>query len=161
MSSDLQIRPFNAATDLESLSACVIAIQDFERELVPSMPSGLGISKAYIDDMMRKCHRYEGRIDVATVDEAVVGYVTLYLKMHSHEVEDGDAPYAQIGDLVLLAEFRGRGFGKRLMHHVEQLAREAGANALRIGVLCANTVAADLYQSLEFKPLAMQLEKTL
>jgi len=115
VSEALLIRAFEERTDLPQLKTCVIAIQDFERQLVPSMPAGIAIADSYIDDLLIKCARYDGTIHVATVNKEIVGYATLYLSMRSDGIEDGDGSFAQIGDLVLLEAYRGQGFGRQMM----------------------------------------------
>jgi ribosomal protein S18 acetylase RimI-like enzyme len=95
------------------------------------------------------------------VDEKIVGYTSIYTRMISDEIEDGKEAYGLVGDLVVLENHRGRGYGKKLIERAEAAAKENGVRTLGIGVLSQNTVAADLYASLGFKPFSMQLEKSL
>jgi ribosomal protein S18 acetylase RimI-like enzyme len=157
----MQIREYNPATDNTGLHRCVEVLQDFEREMLPSMPAGADISAAYVEDIFDQCRKYDGTVLVAIEQNCVVGYTTIYRRMVSDELEDGDQEYAYIGDLVVLDQCRGKGYGRQLMQVAESIAREAGAHILRIGVLTDNTPAVALYQSLAFRPLSMQLEKDL
>lgn len=157
----MQIREYHPGTDNTGLHYCVEVLQDFERQLMPSMPSGAEISAAYVEDIFSQCKQYDGTILVAIADEDVIGYATIYRRMTSDEVEDGDQEYAFIGDLLVLQQYRGHGYGRQLMQKAEAIAIQAGATVLRIGVLSGNTNAVELYTSLDFKPLSLQLEKDL
>lgn len=157
----MQIREYDPGTDNTGLYHCVEVLQDFERQLLPSMPSGAEISAAYVEDMFDQCKRYDGTILVATSDQQVIGYATIYRRMTSDEVEDGDQEYAYIGDLLVLQQYRGHGYGRQLLQRAEAIAIHAGASVLRIGVLSDNTEAVALYKSLDFKPLSLQLEKDI
>ncbi len=157
----MQIREYNPATDNTGLHHCVEALQDFEREILPSMPKGADISAAYVEDMFDQCRKYDGTVLVAVEQSGVIGYATIYRRMTSDDVEDGDQEYAYIGDLLVLDAYRGHGYGRQLMQNAEAIAKQSGASVLRIGVLTDNTDAVSLYKSLDFKPLSLQLEKDL
>jgi len=47
----MQIREFYAESDLDGLRACVISVQDYERNLDPRLPSGKDIVEEYVLDM--------------------------------------------------------------------------------------------------------------
>lgn len=155
------IREFNDKTDMEGLRACVIALQDFERKLVPSMPAGSDICDAYIADTFKECKQFAGHILMAIEANEIAGYATVYTRMVSDDISDGDTEYGFVSDLSVLPEHRQKGIGRRLMLEAEQLVRDSGTATLRIGVLTANSVAVDLYLAQGFQPLAMQLEKPL
>lgn len=157
----MQIREFNPDADSEGLRHCVEALQDYERKLIPAMPAGAEICAPYVAEMFFQCEKYDGTILVAIENELVIGYATIYRKMTSDDIEDGDQEYAYIGDLLVLEKYRGHGYGRQLMQRAESIARATGASVLRIGVLTDNTGAVSLYKSLDFKPLSLQLEKAL
>lgn len=123
------------------------------------MPAGADICEAYVAQIMEKCARYAGTILVGADADAITGYVTIYTRMISDALEDGDDEYADIGDLLVLQHYRGQGYGRALMQAAEQRARQSGAKMLRIGVLSANRPAVTLYESLQFQPWAIRMEK--
>jgi ribosomal protein S18 acetylase RimI-like enzyme len=157
----MKIREYCDKTDRDGLYRCVECIQDFERRLVPSMPKGSEICTAYVADVLNQCARYEGKILVAVEDSEIIGYASIYTKMVSDEIEDSDEEFSYIGDLLVLDEYRGRGHGRELLRVAEGYAARAGTKTIRIGVLAANKSAVNLYRSMEYEPLAIQLEKNL
>ncbi len=157
----MQIRRFDPDADMADLTRCVIEIQDYERAIVPSMPSGDSICAEYISQMLQKCERYTGCILVAVVNDRVVGYISVFSKMVSDEIDDGNEEFGQIGDVVVLEKHRANGYGKRLIEEAHELARAQGVSILRIGVLGQNKVAVDLYRSLGFEVFSLQLQKSI
>lgn len=157
----MQIRRFDPDADLADLTRCVIEIQDYERTIVPSMPSGDSICTEYISQMLQKCERYTGYILVAVVNDRVVGYISIFTKMVSDEIDDGNEEFGQIGDVVVLDKHRANGYGKILIEEAHELAKAQGVRILRIGVLGQNKMAVDLYRSLGFEVFSLQLQKSI
>ena len=69
----MQIRPYVSDTDGEQLRACVIELQNFEREIDPRMPSGEEIVDDYIIAMLFRCRMCDGQVLVADVDGEIAG----------------------------------------------------------------------------------------
>jgi GNAT superfamily N-acetyltransferase len=69
--------------------------------------------------------------------------------------------FGLIGDLVVLEEYRKRGYGTELLSAAEQEAKASNVKWLRVGVLSENRVASELYLSRGFSPHSVQLEKAL
>ncbi len=59
-------------------------------------------------------------------------------------------PLINIHDVVALAQFRGRGVGRRLMAEVENIARAKGCCKITLEVLSGNTPAMQLYADLGY-----------
>lgn len=156
-----QIREIQPNTDLDGLRECVVELQDFEKMLIPEMPSGNDILERYITDVFQRCEKYAGRVFVAAVDDCVVGYISIFTQMKSDSIADGDSVFASIGDLVVLERYRRKGLSRLLLARAEDYARSHGSVAVRIGVLSCNVVAADLYRSIGYRSLSEQLEKVL
>ena len=155
------IRLLDESNDLTDLRRCAIEIQDFERTMVPTRPSGESICTEYMTQMLDTCKKYAGFILVAIVNEQVAGYVSVFTRMVSHEIIDGNEEFGQIGDLVVLEQFRGRGVGRQLMEEAQELARANGVSDLRIGVLGQNETAISLYRSLGFDVFSLELQKRI
>lgn len=157
----MQIRRLNRRTDLEGMRACIIQLQDFERDLDPRMPSGAEIVEDYLLDLFQRCSQYDGRILVADVSAQVAGYVMILTRFRSDEIEDGDLEVGLVGDVVVHEAFRRQGIARALLAAAEAHAVERRVRWLRIGVLACNQTAVDLYASLGFSPYAIHLEKAL
>jgi GNAT superfamily N-acetyltransferase len=157
----MSIRRFSGHTDKAQVRACLIELQDFERDIDPRMPSGQDIVDIYIPDMLQRCRDCSGAILVAEVDRLVVGYVTILTKVSSDEIGAGDHEFGLITDVVVLQEHRGKGHGKALLQAAETYARDNGVKWLRIGALAPNKSATTLYSSMGFSGLYVELEKDL
>lgn len=155
------IREYKQKTDYEGLKRCVISVQDFEREIDPRMPRGIEIVEMYVPDLLRRCQKHQGKILVADVEGAVAGYVLILCKVVSEELDDGDLEFGLVGDLVVLEEFRNKGYGRELLSAAENEAKAFGVKWLRIGALNSNRFAYDLYMSKGYHPHSTVLEKTL
>ena len=57
-------------------------------------------------------------------------------------------------DLFVLESFRGRGYGKALLDHMQTIAKERGAGRLEWNVLDWNTPAIQFYESMGAKPVS-------
>jgi ribosomal protein S18 acetylase RimI-like enzyme len=79
---------------------------------------------------------------VCVVGGAIVGYGQLTRWPHS----------AEISDLIIKAEYQGRGLGTALIRRCIALARAWGSTQIEIGSTCANTGAIRLYERLGFRP---------
>ena len=155
------IREYKNESDYEGLRQCVISVQDYERDLDPRMPRGKDIIDDYMPDLFRRCNVYEGKMLVADAEGEIAGYVLILTKVTSEDIDEGGMEYGQIGDLAVLEQFRGKGYGRALLSAAEAEARAKDVKWLRIGVLSANRIAHDLYVSEGFHPYSIELEKSL
>ena len=57
-------------------------------------------------------------------------------------------------DLFILEAFRGRGYGKALLDHMQTIAKERRAGRLEWNVLDWNTPAIEFYESMGAKPVS-------
>jgi GNAT superfamily N-acetyltransferase len=93
---------------------------------------------------------------------------------HIFNVLDGDAvigvlwiadklePVAKdwyIYDIFVNKEFRGKGYGRLTMQAAEQYATSHGAKRLGLNVFGPNAVARNLYESMDYKVLAVGMYK--
>jgi GNAT superfamily N-acetyltransferase len=92
----------------------------------------------------------DGALHVAHADDALVGTymlraapVVAYLP--SPWVDDA-APARYLNRMAVAPAWQGRGIGGRLLAHVEEQARGAGARVVRCDVLAANRRLRDFYE---------------
>lgn len=64
-------------------------------------------------------------------------------------------------DIVIDEPHRGRGCGRRAMEAAERFVRESGGQRLALNVFGPNTVARNLYESLDFQVVAQSMAKDL
>jgi ribosomal protein S18 acetylase RimI-like enzyme len=89
-------------------------------------------------------------------DGDAVGFVWLAL-----ERQPGAGGGAWIYDIEILADFRGRGFGRALLAAAEGEAAAHGVDSIGLNVFGSNLRARTLYESAGYDVSAMQLKKVL
>lgn len=157
----MDIREFNNEVDLDAIRDCVVALQDYEQAIDTRMPSGAEIADAYVADMIKQVKQRAGKLFVAIVDGNVVGYASLWARVKSGDIEDGDIEFGLIADLMVKEPYRGRGIGGALLDAAQAQAITNGVQWLRISVLAKNRAAYDLYVNKGFSDYQIQLEKRL
>lgn len=90
---------------------------------------------------------------VAEVDGDVVGFA-------SYGAFRAGPGYAQTGEhtVILHARARGRGLGRLIMAHLEEIAREAGLHVLVAGVSAENPAAIAFHEAIGYRPVARMPE---
>lgn len=86
---------------------------------------------------------------VAVQDDQIVGYISTWV--------DVDAAMGNIPNLVVRADQRGQGLGRRLIQHALQHFRQQGVRHARIETLEQNPVGQRLYPSCGFREVARQI----
>lgn len=155
------IRVCDPTGDRKGLRECIVALQDFERRIEPTLPAGEAMADAYLTFLFDQCARLSGRILVAEGEVGISGFVCVLTKVLPEEPDDPPEECAYISDLVVLPQHRGLGLGGKLLARAEALAREAGVGSLHVGVLAKNRAAHELYRSRGFSDLHVQLVKRL
>ena len=69
------IREYEPDRDRDRLRAWIVALQEFERGLEPALPPGEEMADAYLAFLLKRCSTASGRVFVAEVDHAVVGFI--------------------------------------------------------------------------------------
>lgn len=87
--------------------------------------------------------------------EGVVGYLWI------GPDRSGDDASWWVWDVVVDAEYRGRGFGRKAMRLAEEHARAAGARTFGLSVFGHNTAARRLYESVGYETTSVKMRKSL
>lgn len=115
-------------TDAPTLAA-------IEREVFPDPWS--------VDAFRSSIRATAARVTVAEAAGEIVGYAVLLAA----------ADEAELANLAVVPETRGRGVGRRLLGAALAAATEAGARAVYLEVRASNTVAQHLYAASGFVPV--------
>lgn len=91
-----------------------------------------------------------------TPSDQVIGYLWL-----ATEPTDSFGDGAWIYAIAVDPQFRGRGFGRRLLEAAELEARRLGAASIALNVFGKNRVARRLYESSGFEVTSLQMRKSL
>ena len=156
----LTIRPYTQ-DDAEACRACMVELQDTERELDPRLRTGDEIADAYLQEMHERCRDHAGTILVAEHAGVVVGLVMVLTRVPFESLDLPPGDHALVAELVVRAGYREKGIGRTLLQAGEDLARAAGADELRIAVLSQNRPARQLYLREGFVPYSEVLAKSL
>ena len=138
--------------DAAAVRRCVVELQEHERTIDPRLRPGEAMADDYWDRLQARCGQANGRVFVAEMDGAVVGFVAVVAAEPFTELDEPPGTYALVTDLAVLASHRGRGIGRQLIQRAEAFVRAAGASELRIGVLSENVAARTLYLESGFVP---------
>lgn len=85
---------------------------------------------------------------LAFADDRAVGLIDGFFGFSTFAAE----PLLNIHDLVVHADYRGRGIGRALLAHVEAVATETGCCKLTLEVLSHNAAALATYERAGFRP---------
>ena len=154
------IRPYRP-DDGDACRACVVELQDAERELDPRLRSGDSMADEYLRHMHARCRDYAGTILVAELSGVIVGLTMVLTHVPFEALDEPPGHYALVAELVVRADSRGHGVGRALLQAAERLAHQAHATELRIGVLSNNLPARQLYIGEGFTPYSEILAKPL
>ncbi len=155
------LRPYDPARDRAAVRVCVVALQDFERALEPSLRPSEAMADAYLEHILERIAAHSGCIFVAELEGALIGFVAVLGRVPPDAPDDEPALRGYVSDLVVLPAHRGRGLGRRLLEEAERFVRSLGTTRLDISVLAKNTGAARLYRAFGFEDFRIQLTKWL
>src|SRR5262245_6889505 len=91
------IRPY-AAGDETACRACIVQLQEAERQIEPRLRRGDEIADAYLQQMLARCDQYAGAIFVAEVAGAVVGLTMVLVHVPFEELDEPPGDYAIVAE---------------------------------------------------------------
>lgn len=118
------------------------------------------MADVYLAYTMEHCRMHDGRILLAEVEGAVVGFATVLNRLPFESPDSPAGYFAYLMDLGVNAAFRGRGIGSALMAAAEDAARFGGALEFRTLVLHGNR-AVNLYRRCGMTDYSLTLRKRL
>ncbi len=147
--------------DRDAVVELIHQLNLFEAELVGDRRRDYDAASTYYDELMMRLARRNGRIVLAEDDGIAVGAMGFSLDQDAAYVTDKVRSHGTVTDLIVHAEWRGRGIGQMLLNEAERLTREAGLKRLMIGALVANERAVHTYTQFGFEPYVSFLKKEL
>jgi len=136
------------ATVLKELPIPQLLLQRMTEQDVPDVVAAerAGYAFPWSEGIFRDCLRAGYLCRVARLDECFVGYGILSV----------GAGEAHVLNLCIRPEYRCRGLGRRLLQHLIDLARGAGAHDLFLEVRPSNLTAVRLYQAMGLRQVGMR-----
>jgi GNAT superfamily N-acetyltransferase len=154
------IRPYRPS-DVDGCRACVVELQDAERQIDSRLRRGDTMADEYLRQMHERCRDHAGIILVAEHADAIIGLVMVLTHVPFESLDEPPGHCALVAELVVHAGVRGQGIGRALLHAAERHAHESGATELRIAVLSNNHPARQLYLGEGFEAYSEILAKPL
>ena len=155
------IRDYDPARDAAAIRALFVELHETERAIDPRMRPSEEIADAYLAKVFERARVYDGVLFVAEREGTVVGYVSVWRRYVSDELDDPPGEMGYVSDLVVSSALRGQGVGRALLRRAEGCVREAGVTTLRLSVLAGNRGAIALYEDEGFAPVEVDMEKRL
>lgn len=147
--------------DRDTVVELIHQLNVFEADLVGDRRRDYDGASAYYDELMMRLSRRNGRIILAEEGGFVVGAMGFSLDQDAAYVAGEVRNHGTVTDLIVHAEWRGKGIGQMLLAEAERLTREAGLKRLMIGALVANERAVRTYGRFGFEPYVAFLKKEL
>jgi ribosomal protein S18 acetylase RimI-like enzyme len=82
-------------------------------------------------------------------------------KLWLHSVEREGKTEWSIYDIETFGNYRGKGFGRKIMLAAENVVSTAGGDSISLSVFGNNTVARKLYESLDYQTIRVGMKKKL
>ncbi|GGC79366.1 GNAT family N-acetyltransferase [Undibacterium terreum] len=125
-------------------AAFIALLNDYARDPMGGGEELPDYAKANLVSEVRK--RSNIRVVLAFVDGQPAGFSTCIDGFSTFACK----PLLNIHDIAVNQQFRGLGIAKKLLSHIEDMARESGCCKITLEVLQGNVPAASLYKSLGF-----------
>lgn len=152
----INLRPYRPS-DRPALVALHAELQAYERRLRPSRTADPPMPDAYIADL--EAQLADPEVDcmftVAEVGSRLVGFVFCN---GEDDMLEADADEVYVQDIMVTADARGLGLGRRLMEVVHAFAAERGIKRIVLNVLVQNASAMAFYERLGFALAVIGLE---
>jgi [ribosomal protein S18]-alanine N-acetyltransferase len=131
-------------------SGCTITIQKAEPQHLDELHN-LELDSFDGDRISRRNYRRLLRVPsacclVALENNQLIGSLVLLFRRNS--------PKARIYSLAVASSARGKGIGKKLIHHAETEAAQRGCHSLTLEVRCDNLAAITLYTRMNYTKTA-------
>lgn len=131
--------------DVESIKACLIELQDFERMIDPRRLKGIEIAHEYLEHLMEIGAQNKGTVFVVEIDGNIVGMISVYIeedKKHFRKAQK----FAYISDMIILPEYTDKGISKELLGKAEEYAQSKNVSSIQTSVLAKHTEGIDNFQ---------------
>jgi ribosomal protein S18 acetylase RimI-like enzyme len=157
----VSIRPANDH-DIEALCQIYYDFRELHVCGVPTHLRSLGDKEQWDRTSLREALGKIVKSDdseafVAEAAGKLVGLIEVYVRQDPDEATLIRHQYAELQSLVVLAPYRRRGIGARLVEVARRWGREKGATEMRLGVWEFNQAAREFWETVGFKTLKRRM----
>lgn len=156
MSQSFRIRPAQP-DDFTAIQALNHLLFLYEKSFSSTYNHWWMYQPAGIDYFLNRLLNRDSRsvLLVAEANTEVIGYLAGHLNRYSYRLNN---PLAEIENMFVLAEYRGRGVGTALVKEFFSQAKKLGAKNFKVEAFAQNQPALDFYQQFDFSPQTITLE---
>ena len=97
-----------------------------------------------------------GIVLIAEEGNEAVGYLCGFIDHYSFRLIN---PIAEIENMFVEENFRGKGIGSELVRKFDEVCRSKDVKRIRVGAICQNSGAVNFYRKNGFNDFEMYLEK--
>ncbi len=146
--------------DVESITSCLVELQEFEQLMDPKRLKNLRIAEEYLQHLLELCKQGKGKIFVVEVNHEVIGMISIYIDHHLRGLKYKEKG-AVISDLMILPEYRERGIAKELLERVEEYAKSQQVDYLQSHLFIKHLDGIDLFERNGYHRHEISLRKDL
>jgi GNAT superfamily N-acetyltransferase len=151
------IREARLPADKPAILSFIDGIQQFENPIEPDRRVDARVAEEYYAEIPALAAK--GAAFIAEEAGKALGWALVYRDSNEVYVVEDERTIANIRELYVDEQARGRGVGQMLISACEDWARAQGLKVVLIGVLPGNGRALKIYQDAGFSPYALQLRK--
>jgi len=158
---NFRIRDIALPEDKAAALSFIDGSQRYEHGVEPNRRLDDTVAAEHFTLLCERIATNRGRIFVAERDGRVIGWAAFFVEQHPVFVTEGQRTHGYIAELFVEEHARSHGVGRALIESCETEARRLGLGHIMIGVLAANTRAADVYARAGYTPYSSELRKFL
>ena len=155
------IRDADLDRDRAVLESFILGTNTYEAQFETDRRLDRGVGAAYLPELIGRVTGQQGRIFVAELAGAPIGWAVCYADRHEPFVKEEERPFGYVAELFVDEAHRGRHIGRTLLMACEDHFRALGLKTVLIGALSQNTRAANAYRAAGYTDYAINLRKVL
>jgi len=140
---------FATAADLPALAELLDELFTLEHDFVPARDKQLAGLRLILENPAR------GQLFVLRIEGQIVGMANALITISTAQ----GTPVVLLEDVIVSAEFRGRGLGRKLVNHVCDWAKAQGMTRITLLADGDNTPALAFYDALGFEKSTMVVRR--
>lgn len=154
------LRPYQSS-DRATVAALLLDLNRHENaisgeSLVDAETAGIGAIEA--EDLLAD---WDAAVVLAEIDGDAAGLLIWYVATGESYLAEEFRRYGKVDALVVAAQHRGKGVGRRLLEEAERLTRDRGLSRMMLHVIEGNDGAAEAYRKFGFRPHSTNMAKPL
>lgn len=157
----VRIRDADLARDRPAFERFIWGTNVYEGRAEPNRRLDPQVGADFFPELLKRMEKKQGRIFVAEVDGATVGWAVCYAEAHDVYVLEEERAFGYVAELFVEEAHRGLHIGRSLLKSCEDHFRARGLKFAFIGALAGNGRAVNAYRAAGFVDYAIEFKKRL